>query len=38
MICCFPIPDAVMVWRCKPTGVNGQPVAIDTTVKMVFAP
>jgi TonB family protein len=29
--------DAVMEWKYKPTPVNGQPVEVDTTVKMVFS-
>ena len=28
---------AVMEWKYKPTLVNGQPVQVDTTVKMVFS-
>jgi protein TonB len=29
--------DAVIEWKYKPALVNGQPVEVDTTVKMVFS-
>ncbi len=29
--------DAVMEWTYKPTLLNGQPVEVDTTVKVVFS-
>jgi len=29
--------DAVMEWKYKPTLANGQPVEVDTTVKVNFS-